>query len=113
MKYKIVLIHFPFDDFTVTKLRPALCLTNFISKHNQLIFAAITSNINNATEPTDIIIEIDKEGGLGSGLKMNSVIKTHKLITASDNIIQKIIGELPANYHSTLHKNLISLFTEL
>ena len=26
MKYKIVLVPFPFDDFSGTKVRPALCL---------------------------------------------------------------------------------------
>ena len=60
MKFKIVLINFPFDDFTESKLRPALCLTEVISKHNQIILAAITSNLNNATEVTDLIIKIQK-----------------------------------------------------
>jgi hypothetical protein len=35
MKFKIVLINFPFDDFTQSKLRPA--------NHKQLILAPITS----------------------------------------------------------------------
>jgi hypothetical protein len=43
MKFKIVLINFPFDDFTQIKLRPALCLTDFISNHKQVILAPITS----------------------------------------------------------------------
>jgi hypothetical protein len=30
MKYKIVLVPFPFDDLTATKVRPAACLTDEI-----------------------------------------------------------------------------------
>ncbi len=57
MKFKIVLIDFPFDDFSEAKLRPALCLTNPISEHNQIVLALITSYLQNANEITDVIIE--------------------------------------------------------
>jgi len=57
MKFEIVLINFPFDNFSETKLRPALCLTEPLSKYRHIIFAPITSNLNNATENTDLIIE--------------------------------------------------------
>lgn len=57
MKFKTVLINFPFDDFSEKKLRPALCLTDPISKFGHIVFAPITSNLNNATEITDLIIE--------------------------------------------------------
>ena len=111
MKFKIVLINFPFDDLSGMKLRPALCLTNTISKYNQIIFAAITSNINNATEPTDIIINTVNETD-ATGLKTTSVLKTHRLITASENIIQKVIGDLPASYHDQLAEKLMLLFND-
>jgi mRNA interferase MazF len=110
MKFKIVLINFPFDDLSGAKLRPALCLTGYISRYNQIIFAAITSNINNATEPTDIIIKVENESGQTTGLKTNSVLKTHRLITASENIIQKVIGDLPESYHSAVTNMLIQIF---
>lgn len=88
MKYKIVLINFPFDDLTGTKLRPALCLTDYISRFNHIVFAAITSNLSNATEATDIIIEMN-EKTVKTGLKAASVLKTHRLITASENCHSK------------------------
>ena len=91
MKYKIVLINFPFDDLSGVKLRPAVCLTDYISRFNHIVFAAITSNLSNATEDTDIIIEINK-ATTKTGLKVPSVLKTHRLLTASENIIQKTIG---------------------
>jgi mRNA interferase MazF len=89
MKFKIVLINFPFDDLAGAKLRPALCLTNYISRFNHIVFAAITSNISNATEPTDIIIEINDETSK-TGLKTSSVLKTHRIVTASKMLFKKL-----------------------
>ena len=37
MKYKIILVPFPFDDFSQTKVRPAICLTNKIAPYNNNI----------------------------------------------------------------------------
>lgn len=34
MKYRIVLVPFPFDDLSGSKLRPALCLTDVIGSKN-------------------------------------------------------------------------------
>jgi len=110
MKFKIVLINFPFDDFIETKLRPAICLTNIISEHRHIILAFITSNLNNATEITDLIIEETNVDFEKTGLKVSSVIKMHRLITASDNIIQKVIGFLPGSYHSNVDDKIKSLF---
>lgn len=61
MKYKIVLVPFPFDYFSNTKIRPAICLTNRISKYNHVVIAFITSQVSKATEKTDIIITNIKE----------------------------------------------------
>ena len=47
VEFKIVLVPFPFDDFSVTKVRPAICLTNEISSYNHIIIAFITSNTSN------------------------------------------------------------------
>jgi mRNA interferase MazF len=110
MKFKIVLINFPFDDFTETKLRPALCLTDAISRHRQIVLAPITSNLDNATEVTDFTIfqtEVDFEK---TGLKVSSVIKTHRLIAVSDKIIKKIIGDLPESCHGGIHEKIRLLF---
>ena len=110
MKFKIVLIDFPFDDFSESKLRPALCLTDPISKHKQIILAAITSNLHNANEITDIIIENTRIDFGKTGLKVPSVIKIHRLLTANDKIIRKIIGELPEIYHFKVYEKIKLLF---
>ena len=45
MKYRIVLVPFPFDDFSETKVRPAVCLTEKIGKHKHIVIAFVTSQI--------------------------------------------------------------------
>jgi len=39
---KVVLVPFPFDDFSGTKVRPAVCLTEPIGTHRHVILAFIT-----------------------------------------------------------------------
>ena len=57
IKNTIVLVPFPFDDFSVTKVRPALCLTNEIGKYNHVIIAFISSKIPDDLIESDNIIK--------------------------------------------------------
>ena len=45
IKNAIVLVPFPFDDFSFSKVRPALCLTSAIGKYEHIIIAFISSKI--------------------------------------------------------------------
>lgn len=81
MKKKIVLVPFPFDDFSSTKVRPAVCLTNEIQPYGHIILAFITSRISNAPEVTDLVIESKDPDFSTTGLKMSSTIRLHRLMT--------------------------------
>lgn len=96
--------------FPESKLRPALCLTNPISKHKQIVLAVITSNLQNANEITDIVIAKTQTNFGITGLKVSSVIKIHRLLTTTDKIIRKTIGELPESYHSEIYEKIKKLF---
>ncbi len=50
IKGKVVLVPFPFDDFSSTKVRPAICLTNPIGPHRHVVLAFISSQ-----PPVDIL----------------------------------------------------------
>ena len=71
MKFDLVLINFPFDDFKTLKVRPALCITERISVHNHVVLAAVTSNLNNATEKTDLIINCEDDDFKKQGSKLH------------------------------------------
>ena len=56
IKNSIVLVPFPFDDFSVSKVRPALCLTSEIGKYNHVIIAFITSKMPEDLIESDMIL---------------------------------------------------------
>lgn len=57
MKGKVVLIQFPFDDLSSSKVRPAYCLTGSIGVYQHVIFALITSRVEKFSSETDIRID--------------------------------------------------------
>jgi mRNA interferase MazF len=58
VKNSIVLVPFPFDDFSMSKVRPALCLTSEIGKYNHVIIAFISSRIPDDLIESDLIITL-------------------------------------------------------
>jgi len=53
---KVVLVPFPFDDLSTTKVRPAVCLTYPISPHRHVIMAFICSRMPVDQLETDMIL---------------------------------------------------------
>jgi mRNA interferase MazF len=56
IKNSIVLVPFPFDDLSASKVRPALCLTTEIGKYNHVIIAFISSKLPDDLIASDLII---------------------------------------------------------
>ena len=110
MRYKIVLVPFPFDDLESVKVRPAICLTTTIGTYKHVVIAFITSQISKATEISDLPLfttDIDFER---TGLKSNSAIRLHRLTTVPESLILRLLGELPLSYQIDLEKKLKNLF---
>lgn len=110
MKNKIVLVPFPFDDLTGTKLRPALCLTNSISAYSHVVVSFITSQVAKASEPSDLLILTTDSAFELTGLKVNSSIRLHRLVTIPTYLIQRQLGILPTTYQDDLKEKLNVLF---
>ena len=111
MKFKIVLVNFPFDDLSNSKLRPALCLSDFLTENFHLILAFISTKTHNCKEPTDFFINKKDKNFNQTGLSHPSVIRLHRLITISDNLIIKVIGELSTEYEEDIYSRLNKLFS--
>ncbi len=105
----IVLLHFPFADFSSTKKWPALMLSNtaFNKGHADLICCLITTNL--APDPDAVFIEYaDIERG---NLPFASKIKPYRLFTADQGIIEKRLATLaPAKFKETV-RMLTALLT--
>lgn len=94
IKNSIVLVPFPFDDFSASKVRPALCLTNEIGKYKHVIIAFISSKIPEDLLDSDISIKKDSFNNKNTGLTVDSVIRLHKIVTIPKSIIKRKLGNL-------------------
>ncbi len=98
IKYSIVAVSFPFsEDKSESKLRPVLCITDFVGKHNEVIVAYITTKIKDNRLNTDILVEENANYFVETGLLKTSMIKLHKVTTITKSEITGKIGFLSKN----------------
>ena len=57
VKNSIVLVPFAFDNFSISKVRPALCLTSEKGKYNHVVIAFISSKMPDDLVDSDLIIQ--------------------------------------------------------
>ena len=110
MKYKIVLVPFPFDDLSSKKVRPAICLTDEIQPFGQVVLAFITSHVSQNPNATDLVIDSKDVGFAITGLKVSSTVRLHRLITVSKTIFRRELGELPVDWYGKIEERLRKLF---
>ncbi|GEM_PF-992967 len=108
--YQIVKFLFPFaDDFDKGKPRPALIISPSFGKHNQVILAYLTKDTKEILE-TDLLLDSSKAYFTATGLKNDSVIKLHRLVTVAPSQIGGVIGDLPKELIPQIKKKLIKVF---
>ena len=110
VKGKIVLVSFPFDDFSEEKIRPVLCLTEFIGPHKHVLIAFITSKVKEEILDTDIVINKDDKGFQNTGLNVSSRIQLHRIITVSSSAIKRELGQIDQEMQTKISAKLKSLF---
>ena len=110
MKYKIVLVPFPFDDLSANKVRPAVCLTDEIKPYGHVVLAFVTSKVPSNPSDTDFTIDLQDTDFAQTGLKVSSAIRLHRLMTISKTIIKRELGELSKNQQTEVENRLRNLF---
>ncbi len=110
-KGKVVLVPFPFDDLSATKVRPAVCLTHALGSYQHVLLAFITSRIPDYPLPTDIVVDELHLDFASSGLRKPSTIRLHFLMTARTSLILRELGALSDVTQSDIAKRLCALFT--
>ena len=86
-RHKIVLVPFPFDDLSSSKVRPAVCLTDPIGPHRHVVLAFITSRVSVSPLPTDVVMDPSDPSFSSTGLRAASMLQVHRLLTATTALI--------------------------
>ena len=91
----IVLIRFPFTNFSGDKKRPALVISSdrYNERGSDTIVLSITSKIPDRPRRDDY--ELSENDQNFAGLNRRSIVKLGKIATVNQNIILKRIGRLP------------------
>jgi mRNA interferase MazF len=110
MKHKVVLVPFPFDDLSSTKVRPAVCLTESIGEHKHVVLAFITSRVPEQPLSTDLVFTITEKDFLSTGLRVSSTLQLHRMMTVASSIIVREPGQLPASKQREVEGKLKVLF---
>ena len=110
MKYKVVIVPFPFDDLSGQKARPAVCLTDEIQPYGHVVLAFITSKLSANPSVTDFVIDLQDTDFALTGLKVSSTVRLHRLMTVNSKIITRELGEVSKNQQAEIENRLRKLF---
>ena len=110
IKNSIVLVPFPFDDLSASKVRPALCLTSEVGEFNHVIIAFISSKIPDDLVDSDYVLKTNSVNWKGTGLTVDSVIRLHKMVTIPKSLIKRRLGKINENSKQVIVAKLKQLF---
>jgi mRNA interferase MazF len=108
---KVVLLPFPFDDLSATKVRPAVCLTEPIGLHRHVVVAFITSQVPTPLLDSDLVLDERSSIFATTGLRVSSALRLHRLMTITTAVIQRELGELPPAILTEVDAKLKRLFS--
>jgi mRNA interferase MazF len=93
----VVLLQAPFTSGAGAKTRPMLVVQNDMNNARMAntILVFITTNLSRATEPTQVLVDVQTPEGRMSGLKQTSVVSCENLLTVVQSDILRTIGHLP------------------
>ena len=103
-KGTIVLVRFPFTDYTSEKLRPALIIS--VGNKTDVCVAFISSVVPLELEKTDYILTKDDKNFPLTGLKKDSVFRMNKIATLDRRIILGKLGAVSGDLLKILDKKL-------
>ena len=89
---EIILIPFPFSELNKTKVRPAVVITETETKdkYKDLVVSAISSVVPKNLSEREFVIE----SGNMNNLRVNSIVKTDRIVTVKRNEMIAELGKL-------------------
>ena len=110
MRYRVILVPFPFDDLTGSKVRPAVCLTDAVRTHRHVVLAFITSVVPPKLEPTDLLLDPGDADFARTGLRVRSALRLHRVVTVSAAMILRQLGVLAPSFQVQVQQRLRTVF---
>ena len=107
---KVVLVPFPFDDLSATKVRPAVCLTEEAGSHCHLVLAYVTSAPPAETLPSDLALAPQDPDFAATGLRAPSTLRLHRMMTVASSLVLRELGELSPRLLDDVADRLCGLF---
>jgi mRNA interferase MazF len=94
----VVIAPFPFQDKPGVKARPAVVVQNDRDNRRlaNTVLAMITGNLQDAGQPTTVLVDPATPDGAGSGLNGPSLVKCYNLATIRQHRVVQVIGHLSA-----------------
>jgi len=108
-KGDIVLVPFPFTDFSQTKLRPAVILWVDPQRQDVTLCFISSRNLNQKTNDEFIIYDSDPEF-TQTGLKVSSKVRVSRIITVEYKLLQRRLGKLGKQQLQILDQTLVRAF---
>ena len=93
---KISLVQFPRSDLKKGKNRPVLLLSQLPGAFDDWLICAITSQLKHEVAGWDEKVSVADDDYDQTGLKQESLIRTGKLATVEESILQGVLGEISA-----------------
>lgn len=87
----VILTPFPFTDLTGSAFRPALVVSEGPIGQD-VVLVAISSVVRGPTVPTDYTIDTTHPEFSLTGLRVTSVVRTHRLATVERSVITRRLG---------------------
>jgi len=109
-KGKGVLVPFPFDDLSTTKVRPAVCLTEPVGPHRHVVLAFVTSQTPSPLLDADLALDANHPQFSATGLRVSSTLRLHRLMTVTTALVRRELGVLPADLMDDVAEKLRQLF---
>lgn len=107
---KVVLLPFPFDDLSATKVRPAVCLSDPVGEHRHVVVAFLTSRLPDAPLNSDLLLYCADPEVQDMGLRVDSALRLHRLVTLSTEVFRRELGTVSPSLQTQIDDRLRRLF---
>src|SRR5689334_16634985 len=106
-RWDVVLLAYPFDDWTGAKVRPAVVVSSdeYNRRSEDAVFILITSNIEKRSD-LDILIATDHPDFARTGLAKSSMLRTDMIWTLKQVLVKQTLGQVGESIRPEINARL-------